>query len=69
MKKFFLELLGSLKDAKVKAAVVAYVPVVLSALGVHLLPEQMRMVQDAILAVLSLVGLFGIFYSPKKEVK
>jgi hypothetical protein len=32
-----------------------------------LMPEQMQMVQDIALGVLSLVGLIGIFYSPKKE--
>lgn len=69
MKEALFKLLRSLKDKKVQGVILAYIPAVLAAFGINLMPEQMELVENIVIAVSSLLGLIGIMYSPKKEDK
>jgi uncharacterized membrane protein len=57
------------RNAGLYVSVISFIPIVLESFGVTVLPEQLGAVKEALLALISLLVVFGILSNPTTENK
>jgi uncharacterized membrane protein len=55
------------RNAGLWVSVISFIPILLEAFGVKVLPEQLGAIKEALLALISLLVVFGILSNPTTE--
>jgi uncharacterized membrane protein len=55
------------RNAGLYVSVISFIPILLEAFGVTVLPEQWGAVKEALMALISLLVIFGILSNPTTE--
>jgi uncharacterized membrane protein len=55
------------RNAGLWISVISFIPIVLESFGVTVLPEQLGAVKEALMAIISVLVIFGILSNPTTE--